>query len=106
MNGRECTMNNSLSGFIENFQRLRVLVLGEAMLDSYLEGPTGRIAQEAPVPVVSLSARCDAPGGAANTAANCRSLGAEVSFLSVIGDDAEGAALRRALATSAVSEEY
>src|SRR5947209_20483764 len=67
------------------------------MLDTYLEGTTGRLCREAPVPIVALTGRRDAPGGAANAAVNARALGARVSFLSVIGDDPEGATLRNAL---------
>lgn len=90
-------MNNSLSNVIDSFRGLNVLVIGEAMLDRYLEGPSRRLCQEAPVPVVSIDACRDAPGGAANTAVNVRSLGARVNFVSVVGDDGEGQALRRAL---------
>lgn len=82
---------------IAGFSRLRVLVVGEAMLDSYLHGAANRLCREAPVPVVSLERRVDEPGGAANTAVNVRSLGAQVSFLSVIGDDPEGELLQAAL---------
>jgi D-beta-D-heptose 7-phosphate kinase/D-beta-D-heptose 1-phosphate adenosyltransferase len=83
---------------LDAFAGLRVLVVGEAMLDSYLEGASARLCPEAPVPVVAVSGRRDAPGGAANTAANVRALGAAVSFLSVVGDDPEADSLRRCLA--------
>jgi D-beta-D-heptose 7-phosphate kinase/D-beta-D-heptose 1-phosphate adenosyltransferase len=76
----------------------RVVVVGDAILDSYLIGSADRICREAPVPIVALNDRVDAPGGAANAAVNARALGARVSLLSVVGDDAEGAALRSALA--------
>ena len=89
---------SELSRVLDGLPGLRVLVLGEAMLDSYLSGQGERLCREAPVPIVNLEQRRDAPGGAANAAANARALGAEVRFLSVIGDDAEGAALRRCLA--------
>jgi D-beta-D-heptose 7-phosphate kinase / D-beta-D-heptose 1-phosphate adenosyltransferase len=82
---------------LDAFRGVRVLVVGEAMLDSYLEGASSRLCPEAPVPVVAVSGRSDAPGGAANTAVNVRALGASVSFLSVVGDDDEAAALRRSL---------
>jgi D-beta-D-heptose 7-phosphate kinase/D-beta-D-heptose 1-phosphate adenosyltransferase len=79
------------------FPAQRVLVVGEAMLDAYLHGSSGRLCREAPVPIVAVDARHDVPGGAANAAVNARALGARVSFLSVVGDDAEGQALRAAL---------
>src|SRR3954454_4517679 len=94
---RSAPMSPHLARYIDAFAGLRVLVIGEAMLDSYLEGTTGRLCREAPVPIVALTGRRDAPGGAANTAANARALGARVSFLSVAGEDPEGALLRRAL---------
>jgi D-beta-D-heptose 7-phosphate kinase/D-beta-D-heptose 1-phosphate adenosyltransferase len=82
---------------IERWAGLRVLVVGEAMLDSYLHGATDRLCREAPVPVVDVIRRVDAPGGAANTAVNARALGAQVTLLSVVGDDPEAEALGRAL---------
>jgi D-beta-D-heptose 7-phosphate kinase/D-beta-D-heptose 1-phosphate adenosyltransferase len=98
-------VNESLTNIIDRFARLRALVIGEAMLDSYLEGVTGRLCQEAPVPVVDVLGRRDAPGGAANTAANLRGLGARVSLLSVIGDDDESGRLRDVLAQRGVGAE-
>jgi D-beta-D-heptose 7-phosphate kinase/D-beta-D-heptose 1-phosphate adenosyltransferase len=86
-------MSAGLARIVDDFVGLNVLVIGEGMLDSYLEGTTGRFCPEAPVPVVTVSARRDRPGGAANSAVNVRSLGARVSLLSVIGDDPEGAIL-------------
>jgi D-beta-D-heptose 7-phosphate kinase/D-beta-D-heptose 1-phosphate adenosyltransferase len=88
----------ALGPLIDAFPRLRVLVIGEAMLDAYLHGTSGRLCREAPVPIVAVEARTHVPGGAANAAVNARALGARVTLLSVIGDDAEGAALLAALA--------
>jgi D-beta-D-heptose 7-phosphate kinase/D-beta-D-heptose 1-phosphate adenosyltransferase len=90
-------MSNSPGPLVDAFARLRVTVLGDVMLDSYLEGAASRLCQEAPVPVVALSGRKDIPGGAANTAVNVSSLGARVTLLGVIGDDREGQSLRQAL---------
>lgn len=87
----------TLSQLVNAFEGVSVLVVGEAMLDSYLHGGAARLSREAPVPIVTLSGRSDAPGGAANTAANLRSLGARPALLSVIGDDPEGARLLAAL---------
>jgi D-beta-D-heptose 7-phosphate kinase/D-beta-D-heptose 1-phosphate adenosyltransferase len=94
---------NPSSDLIDRFAELNVLVIGEAMLDSYLQGSTNRLCPEAPVPIVTLSKRQDVPGGAANTAVNAQSLGAHVTLLSVIGDDLEGALLRQALVDRGVS---
>ncbi|MER3432427.1 MAG: hypothetical protein C4288_03115 [Leptolyngbya sp. ERB_1_1] len=82
---------------LEQFSRSRILVIGEAMLDRYLHGDATRLCQETPVPVVTLSHTIDQPGGAANTAVNLQSLGADVTLLSVIGDDWEGMRLQQVL---------
>lgn len=95
--------DQSLLTLIGKFAGQRVVVLGEAMLDTYLEGPTTRICREAPVPVVDVEARRDVPGGAANSAVNLAALGANVVFLSATGDDAEGAILRGVLETQGVA---
>lgn len=87
----------NLLHLVDRFSQLRVLVIGEAMLDSYLHGSADRLCQEAPVPVVNVTERQEAPGGAANTAANLASLGSEVQFLSVLGQDTEGDRLCEAL---------
>lgn len=90
-------MNQKLLQFVNHFPHLNVVVLGEAMLDSYFYGLSDRLCREAPVPVVSVTEWETAPGGAANTAANLSKLGANVHFLSVIGKDWEGELLWRAL---------
>ncbi|MDQ4019460.1 MAG: D-glycero-beta-D-manno-heptose 1-phosphate adenylyltransferase [Actinomycetota bacterium] len=96
-------MTGDLAALVDAFGRLRVLVLGEAMLDTYLEGGSSRLSAEAPVPVVAISARRGVPGGAANGAANARALGAETVLLSVVGDDREADELRAALAAHGVT---
>jgi D-beta-D-heptose 7-phosphate kinase/D-beta-D-heptose 1-phosphate adenosyltransferase len=82
-------MGALLGDLLSAFKDLRVLVLGDAMLDTYLSGPSGRLCPEAPVPVVAVSQVTELPGGAANVAANVAALGAQVSLVSVVGDDAE-----------------
>lgn len=95
-------MDSNLQNSIDSFEALKVIVIGEAMLDTYLTGPTDRLCREAPVPVVNVTNREDVPGGAANTAVNLRSLGAQVIFLSAIGDDPEGAILSKILQNAGV----
>src|SRR4051794_29075205 len=75
----------------------RVLVVGDVMLDEYLWGVVRRISPEAPVPVVELHRRSDAPGGAANAAANAAGLGCEVQLVGVVGEDEAGRRLLAAL---------
>ncbi|WP_034388899.1 D-glycero-beta-D-manno-heptose 1-phosphate adenylyltransferase [Deinococcus sp. YIM 77859] len=87
---------------LEEFRHLRVAVIGEAMLDSYLYGTADRLCREAPVPIVALHGRHDVPGGAANAAVNAQTLGAAVEFLSVVGADTEGDLLLARLAAAGV----
>lgn len=99
-------MSDILPDLINTFPRLKVIVLGEAMLDSYLQGFSDRLCREAPVPVVTLNGRQDAPGGAANTAVNVHNLGSQVTFISVVGDDLEGRVLCQALREQGLSTRH
>lgn len=65
----------------------RILVIGDAMLDTYIYGDVGRVSPEAPVPVVCPTREEDRPGGAANVACNAASLGAKVMVLIPLGSD-------------------
>ena len=69
------------------FDQLRVLVVGDLMLDRYWTGPTSRISPEAPVPVVRVDQTEDRPGGAANVAINLASLGVAVTVAGLVGED-------------------
>ncbi|NUR82904.1 MAG: D-glycero-beta-D-manno-heptose 1-phosphate adenylyltransferase, partial [Nonomuraea sp.] len=82
---------------IVNEKTINAVVVGDVMLDSWLHGSAKRLAQEAPVPVMSLEAVEDAPGGAANTAANLVALGARVRLVGVVGDDSCGEQLVQSL---------
>ena len=84
------------------FRGLHVLVLGDAMLDSYLLGRSTRLSREAPAPIVDVTSRVDAGGGAANTAANVSALGATATFLTVFGRDEDGDRLLACLARDGV----
>ncbi|HEV7809406.1 MAG TPA: D-glycero-beta-D-manno-heptose 1-phosphate adenylyltransferase [Candidatus Limnocylindrales bacterium] len=90
-------MTTGLLAAVDAMQGRRILVIGEAMLDSYLRGHADRLSREAPVPVVALDRRVDSAGGAANSAANLAALGASVTLLSVVGSDEEGERLCGAL---------
>ena len=82
-----------LARLLDAWTDVDALVLGDAILDSWVEGAAPRLAREAPVPVLSVHRRTEAPGGAANTALNLARLGARVTLLGVVGDDREGARL-------------
>jgi rfaE bifunctional protein kinase chain/domain len=72
------------------FSQIKVGVIGDIMLDTYWWGKVDRISPEAPVPVVAVTKREQRIGGAGNVALNVRALGAEVSVISVLGNDEEG----------------
>ncbi|RIJ33452.1 bifunctional heptose 7-phosphate kinase/heptose 1-phosphate adenyltransferase [Pontibacter oryzae] len=82
---------NSLESMFEAFNGLKVLVVGDVMIDSYLWGKTSRISPEAPVPIVNVVKREKRLGGAANVALNVQAMGATPLLCSVIGDDQDGA---------------
>lgn len=82
---------NSLDSIFEAFNGLKVLVVGDVMIDSYLWGKTSRISPEAPVPIVNVVKREKRLGGAANVALNVQAMGATPLLCSVIGDDQDGA---------------
>ncbi len=79
------------------FEGARVLVVGDVMLDRYWFGDVHRISPEAPVPVLKVNRVDERPGGAANVARNIAALGAQVTLLSVVGNDEAGASLERLL---------
>ncbi|NUN93023.1 MAG: carbohydrate kinase [Verrucomicrobiae bacterium] len=82
---------------LRRFARLRVLVIGDVMLDQYVFGRVSRISPEAPVPIMDVQGDKFFPGGASNVARNLRSLGAKVVALGILGADATGRTLSRAL---------
>ncbi|WP_153915019.1 bifunctional D-glycero-beta-D-manno-heptose-7-phosphate kinase/D-glycero-beta-D-manno-heptose 1-phosphate adenylyltransferase HldE [Shewanella sp. TC10] len=75
------------------FEKARVLVVGDVMLDRYWVGPTGRISPEAPVPVVNINEIEDRPGGAANVALNIAALGGQIQLAGIVGADETAQAL-------------
>ena len=98
-------MTEALASLVDEFRGLDVLVVGDVVLDTYLSGMPGRLAEEAPVPVVGVGERRHVPGGAANVAANIAALGARPRLLSVIGEDEDGRRLRQALREYGVSSD-
>ena len=82
---------------LEKVSQVRLLVVGDVMLDRYWFGEVSRISPEAPVPVVKVERQEERLGGAANVARNAASLGAVTALLSVVGDDDAGRSLGRLL---------
>lgn len=85
---------------LQRFADLRVMVVGDLMLDEYVFGIVRRISPEAPVPVVEWTEESFVPGGAANVVNNLLALGARVSVFGVVGDDEKGRILTTHLAES------
>ncbi len=79
------------------FEKAKVLVVGDVMLDRYWTGPTGRISPEAPVPVVQIKQIEDRPGGAANVALNVATLGGQVCLAGIVGNDETAQALTKGI---------
>jgi D-glycero-beta-D-manno-heptose-7-phosphate kinase len=86
-----------LEALLDAARGCRVAVVGDAMLDVYLRGEVERISPEAPVPVVRVTERKLALGGAANVANNIVTIGAECELVAAIGRDSAGATLREML---------
>lgn len=80
---------SKISSIVKKFPKVRVLVVGDVMLDRYYWGSVERISPEAPVPVVKLQKHSLVVGGAANVAANIAGLGAETILVGIIGNDEE-----------------
>jgi len=92
-----------LRTIINKFQRARVLVIGDLILDEYIVGNVERISPEAPVPIVWANKRSYVPGGAANVAYNIRSFGGRVCLAGVIGRDENAATLLSQLKKNKIS---
>jgi rfaE bifunctional protein kinase chain/domain len=75
---------------IKGFAGLKIMVIGDVILDAYFKGKVERISPEAPVPVLDIKSKEFRLGGAANVALNAKALGAECTVCSVIGHDQTG----------------
>ena len=91
---------------VKRFQQVRVLVIGDVLLDSYLEGEAARLSRDGPIPVVKKTTEQRLPGGAANVAANLAALGAQVYLLSMIGNDIAGALLRSIFKERGIDDQW
>ncbi|MGS0683358.1 bifunctional D-glycero-beta-D-manno-heptose-7-phosphate kinase/D-glycero-beta-D-manno-heptose 1-phosphate adenylyltransferase HldE [Shewanella sp. 125m-7] len=88
------------------FEKAKVLVVGDVMLDRYWAGPTARISPEAPVPVVKVEQLEDRPGGAANVAINIATLGGSASLAGIVGVDENADALTLGIQTLGVEPNW
>jgi D-beta-D-heptose 7-phosphate kinase / D-beta-D-heptose 1-phosphate adenosyltransferase len=88
----------SFLNIFDGFDRCRIAVVGDLMLDEYLWGHIERISPEAPVPILNVKRRECTLGGAGNVAENLRALGVHVAAFGVIGSDETGEKLKTLLA--------
>ncbi len=86
-----------------DFNKLRALIIGDIMLDTYIWGKVDRISPEAPVPIVAVQKRENRLGGAANVALNIQALGAEAVICSLTGDDDKAEELNTTLQRAGLS---
>ena len=87
-----------IESLLGKFDGVRILVVGDLMLDRFVWGKVTRISPEAPVPVVDVTSESDMPGGSANVVKNLCALGVRSYVCGVIGDDDIGESLREKLA--------
>ena len=88
------------------FNKLKVVVVGDCMVDKYVYGNVDRISPEAPVPVLAINNTIERSGGAANVAVNLHALGAVPYLFSVIGTDVEGDTMVRILKEKRLKTNY
>jgi rfaE bifunctional protein kinase chain/domain len=89
---------------LDRFKSLRAVVVGDLMLDEYIQGKATRISPEAPVMVVRHNSTKRVPGGAANVAQNIVALGASTDVIGVVGEDEAGDLLCQALVAAGLGE--
>ena len=98
-------MQERLLNIIRRFPERRLLIIGDSIADKFLYGSIARVSREAPVFILRHELTETVPGGAANCALNLAALGANVSLISIAGDDDAGNALRNKLYAAGVNVE-
>lgn len=99
-------MKTTIKKNIADFKKLKILVVGDAILDTYIYCTTDKICREAPVPVFNAMNQKFCCGGAANTALNVSALGAETYFLTVLGKDSTAKELYEILHANNIHTEF
>jgi rfaE bifunctional protein kinase chain/domain len=95
-----------LEEILSRFGGLRLVVIGDCMLDRYIWGAVERISPEAPVPIVRSKRESVRLGGAANVAANLVALGARAQLFGVVGDDSAAREVRAALRERGIDDAH
>lgn len=88
------------------FDKLKVVIVGDIMLDHYSYGQVSRISPEAPVPILDFLRADDRLGGAANVALNIKALGAEPILIGTIGNDEQASTIKKLLHQANISTDY
>lgn len=91
------TILSNLLSNLAGFERCRIAVIGDLMLDEYLWGHIERISPEAPVPILNVIRRDATLGGAGNVVENLRCLGVQVGVFGLVGNDETGEEIRTLL---------
>jgi rfaE bifunctional protein kinase chain/domain len=92
-----------ISKILDTFTGMKVLIVGDVMVDAYLWGKVDRISPEAPVPVVHITSEENRPGGAANVAINIKALGGIPILCSVTGSDRYGIEFSKLLESAGIT---
>lgn len=92
-----------LKNIFAEFANKKIIIVGDVMIDTYLNGAVNRISPEAPVPIVQFKSREHRLGGAANVALNIKALGAQPFICSIIGKDEDGELFQRLINESNLS---
>jgi D-glycero-beta-D-manno-heptose-7-phosphate kinase len=93
----------SLADMVRDFSQKRIVVIGDAIADQFIYGEISRVSREAPVFILRHEQTETTPGGAGNCATNLAALGAQVSLVSLVGDDDPGRKLLQSLRASGVN---
>ena len=80
----------TIKDIFEGFKNVKILVIGDVMVDAYIWGNVRRISPEAPVPIINTTGKEFRLGGAANVALNLHALGANPVLCAIVGADHEG----------------
>lgn len=97
--------SNNIEQVFNKFSKIKVLVIGDAMVDSYLWGKVERISPEAPIPIVTVTKQENRLGGAGNVSLNLQALGATPVLVSIIGDDEKGNSFLKLMTASNLSDQ-